>query len=115
VRNLLENAARHGAPPVEASVRRQGARVRLSVCDRGPGVPEDEREKIFAPFYRPSSRPPAEAGSGLGLALVRQIARRHGGEARCLAREGGGCCFEVDLPLAAEAPPRVSARPSPSA
>jgi two-component system, OmpR family, sensor histidine kinase RstB len=103
VRNLLENAARHGEPPVEASVHREGARVRLRVCDRGQGVPEDEREKIFAPFYRPSSRPPAESGSGLGLALVRQIARRHGGEARCLAREGGGSCFEVDLPTPAAA------------
>jgi len=97
VRNLLENAVRHGAPPVEASVRRGGGRVRLRVCDRGPGVPEDERERIFAPFYRPSTRPPSEAGSGLGLALVRQIARGHGGEVLCLARDGGGSCFEVDL------------------
>jgi signal transduction histidine kinase len=99
VRNLLENAARHGAPPVEATVRAAAGHVRLRVCDRGAGVPEDERDRIFAPFYRPSSRPPADGGSGLGLALVRQIARRHGGEARCLAREGGGSCFEVDLPI----------------
>jgi signal transduction histidine kinase len=98
VRNLLENAVRHGAPPVEASVEEIGGRARLRVCDRGPGVPDTERERIFAPFYRPSSRPPAEGGSGLGLALVRQIARRHRGEARCLAREGGGTCFEVELP-----------------
>jgi signal transduction histidine kinase len=98
VRNLLENAVRHGAPPVEARVEAAGGRARLRVCDRGPGVPDAERERIFAPFYRPSSRPPAEGGSGLGLALVRQIARRHGGEARCLAREGGGTCFEVELP-----------------
>jgi len=98
VRNLLENAARHGAPPVEASVRSADGRVRLRVCDRGPGVPDDERERIFAPFYRPSSRPPGDGGSGLGLALVRQIARGHGGEVRCLPREGGGTCFEVDLP-----------------
>lgn len=99
VRNLLENAARHGAPPVEASLHPAAGRVRLTVCDRGPGVPEAEREKIFAPFYRPSSRPAGDGGSGLGLALVRQIARRHGGEARCLARDGGGTCFEVDLPI----------------
>jgi signal transduction histidine kinase len=98
VRNLLENAARHGAPPVEAAVQQRGGRVWLRVCDRGAGVPEDERERIFAPFYRPSSRPPAEGGSGLGLALVRQIARSHGGEVVCLPREGGGTCFEVDLP-----------------
>jgi signal transduction histidine kinase len=98
VRNLLENAVRHGAPPVEASVEASGGRARLRVCDRGPGVPEAERERIFAPFYRLASRPPGEGGSGLGLALVRQIARRHGGEARCLPRDGGGTCFEVDLP-----------------
>jgi signal transduction histidine kinase len=98
VRNLLENAVRHGAPPVEAEVRMREGAVRLRVCDRGAGVAEDERERIFAPFYRPSSRPPAEAGSGLGLALVRQIARGHGGEVLCLPREGGGSCFEVDLP-----------------
>jgi signal transduction histidine kinase len=99
VRNLIENAARHGAPPVEASVHASGGRVHLRVCDRGPGVPEDERERIFAPFYRPSSRPAADGGSGLGLALVREISRRHGGGVRCLGRDGGGSCFEVDLPL----------------
>jgi len=98
VRNLLENAARHGAPPVEASVRVSGARVHVRVCDRGPGVPEDERERIFAPFYRPSSRAPSDVGSGLGLALVREIARRHGGEVRCEGRDGGGTCFVVELP-----------------
>jgi len=98
VRNLLENAVRHGSPPVEAFVEASGGRARLRVCDRGSGVPEAERERIFAPFYRLSSRPPGDGGSGLGLALVRQIARRHGGEARCLPREGGGTCFEVDVP-----------------
>ena len=98
VRNLLENAGRHGAPPIEATVRKEGGRVVLRVCDRGPGVPPEERDRIFAPFYRPASRPPAEGGSGLGLALVRQIARGHGGEAHYLPREGGGSCFEVDLP-----------------
>jgi signal transduction histidine kinase len=104
VRNLLENAVRYGAPPVEALVEAAGGRARLHVCDRGSGVPEEERERIFAPFYRSSSSP-GEGGSGLGLALVRQIARRHGGEARCLAREGGGTCFEVDLPAADVSPP----------
>jgi signal transduction histidine kinase len=100
VRNLLENAVRHGAPPVEATVEVLGGQVRLRVSDRGPGVPAEERERIFAPFYRPTSRPASDGGSGLGLALVREIARRHGGEARCLSREGGGSCFEVDLPAA---------------
>jgi signal transduction histidine kinase len=82
IRNLLENARRHGAPPIE--VRVQGRELR--VCDSGTGVPPAERERIFEPFY-------SKRGTGLGLALVRQIARRHGGEARCL-----GNCFLVELP-----------------
>ncbi len=100
VRNLLENAERYAAEsPVEASVKRLGPTgVRIRVEDRGPGVPETERERIFEPFYRPSGlRKTTDRGVGLGLALVRQIARHHRGEARCFPREGGGTCFEVIL------------------
>jgi len=98
-RNLLENARRHGGDgPVEARVEREGAsRVRMLVLDRGPGVPEDERDRVFEPFHRPTGRPETGEGYGLGLALVRQIARAHGGEARCLPREGGGTVLEVEL------------------
>ncbi len=99
MRNLLENARRHAAGSVvEASVAALpdgGARLRVE--DRGPGVPEAERERIFEFFYRPAGSGSAAEGSGLGLALVRQIARHHGGDARCLPREGGGSCFEVEL------------------
>ena len=100
VRNLLENARRHAAgSAVEASVRAAaGGRVRLRVEDRGPGVPPAERERIFEPWYRPAGL--SEGGAGLGLALVRQIARHHGGDARYLPREGGGSCFEVELAVA---------------
>jgi signal transduction histidine kinase len=100
VRNLLENARRHaGASAIEASVAPlPGGGARIHVADRGPGVPESERDRIFEPFYRASrAASGGEEGAGLGLALVRQIARHHGGEARCLCREGGGTCFEVDL------------------
>ena len=100
VRNLLENARRHGnGSAVEVSVVKIGpGRARLCVADRGPGVSENERERIFAAFYRPAGARESEDGSfGLGLALVRQIARHHGGEARCRPREGGGTVFEVDL------------------
>jgi signal transduction histidine kinase len=98
VRNLLENARRHGGgSPVEASVQEKDGRAIVRVCDRGPGVPAGETERIFDAFYRlPGAS--AEQGAGLGLALVRQIARRHGGDARYLPREGGGSCFEVELP-----------------
>jgi len=100
VRNLLQNALRHGGgAPVEARVDAgEGGRVRLRVDDAGPGVPESERERIFAPFYRPPGSRESGSGYGLGLALVRRIARLHGGEARCLARPGGGTRLEVELP-----------------
>jgi signal transduction histidine kinase len=96
IRNLLENARRHGAPPIQVRVGRAGPRVELRVCDRGPGVPEGEQEAVFQPFYRFAGAG-AGAGAGLGLALVRQIARRHGGDARYLGREAGQSCFLVTL------------------
>jgi signal transduction histidine kinase len=99
VHNLLENARRHGGgTAVEAEVLRLGADgALLRVADRGPGVPEEERERIFEPFYRPPGHREGEGGVGLGLALVRRIARHHAGDARCLPRPGGGTCFEVEL------------------
>lgn len=98
VRNLLENARRYGGgTPIEISVASDGEVVTLRVCDRGPGVAETERERIFAPFFRIRGTAESGNGVGLGLALVRQIARRHGGDARCEAREGGGSVFVVTL------------------
>ncbi len=97
VRNLLENARRHGGGTITVRVEPRPAGARLSVEDRGPGVAPDERERVFEPFYRPRGTAETGTGYGLGLALVRQIARAHGGDARCLAREGGGTIVEVDL------------------
>src|SRR5207302_1190734 len=76
LRNLLENAKRHGAPPIEVRVSRAGDSAEIAVCDHGAGVPEAERERVFDPFYRRTGTRET-AGAGLGLALVRQIARRH--------------------------------------
>ena len=96
IRNLIENAQQHGVPPVEVRVRRDGKQAVLTVSDRGPGIPPSERELVFAPFYRSAGS--QSRGSGLGLALVRQIARQHGGEA---VESGSTTCpslIEVAIP-----------------
>ncbi len=100
VRNLFENARRYGAgSPVEAEVvPLEGGSVRLRVGDRGPGIPAQERERVFEAFYRRSGTSEADGGGvGLGLALVRRIAESHGGSARVLERDGGGTTIEVVL------------------
>ena len=98
VRNLLENARRYGGGSVEAEVARGSAGVELRIHDRGAGVPEAYRERIFEAFFRLPGHAEREGGVGLGLALVRQIAQRHGGSVRCLPREGGGSSFVLALP-----------------
>lgn len=120
VRNLLENAERHGspaaaraaaaggsvpAPAVRAALAVEGPQVRLSVEDDGPGIPAEDRERVFAPFFRLSSAGGATPGHGMGLAFVRQVARYHGGDATCRAGAGGGSRFEVTLPLGAAGDP----------
>ena len=101
VRNLVENAQRYGGgTPIQVSVKCEDGRAVLDVIDHGPGVPEAERQRIFEPFYRLAGASESGRGSGLGLALVLDIARRHGGDAVCLAAEGGGSRFRVELPAA---------------
>lgn len=101
LRNLLENARRYGGPQAPSLVLRAGpGTVDFEVADRGPGVPEAERERIFEPFYRLPGHAERAGGVGLGLSLVRQIARLHGGEVRCLPREGGGSRFVLSIPRA---------------
>lgn len=89
LRNLVENGMRHGRPPVTVRVTRDGAGAAINVSDAGPGVAAADRERIFEPFYRPAGSSERTGGWGLGLALVRQIARRHGGDARCIAADDG--------------------------
>jgi len=100
VRNLLENAERHGAPPVSLEVGRSGGAVELGVRDHGPGIPEGEGERVFEPFYRPSGRSETSGGWGLGLSLVRQIAAHHGATVHHEHAEGGGARFVVRFPAA---------------
>jgi signal transduction histidine kinase len=107
VRNLLENARRYGkqqrsspdAPPdITLSLEREDGQVVLRVLDRGPGVPPEQRERIFEPFYRLPGVSERDGSVGLGLALVKSITVRHGGHVHCEARAGGGACFVVRLP-----------------
>jgi signal transduction histidine kinase len=101
LRNLLENAHRYGGGDITVQTERAGTRALVRVCDRGPGVPESLRERVFEAFYRMPGHAEKAGGVGLGLSLVKQIAERHGGSVRCEAREGGGSCFVLNLPLSA--------------
>ncbi len=94
VDNLLSNAIKFSPPgsAVELTLRPGETALTLTVEDRGPGVPEAEREAIFAPFHRLQR---GSSGAGLGLAIVREVAEAHGGRAFVTAREGGGACFSL--------------------
>jgi two-component system, OmpR family, sensor histidine kinase RstB len=96
LRNLLENAKRHGVPPTQVRLQQEGDVVVLKVWDHGPGPAAAEFEQLFTPFYRRRNSQNS-TGNGLGLSLVRQIARRHGGDARCASMEDGRGCFIVTL------------------
>ena len=95
---LIDNAARHARVRISVSVQANEGWARLVVADDGPGVPPEERERIFERFYKadPSRR---DGGAGLGLAIARWIAGQHHG--RIVASEGpeGGAAFFVDMPL----------------
>ncbi len=100
LRNLLENARRYSHGPITLSVRHSGGWAEVRVCDRGPGVPLAQRERIFEPFYRLPGASERAGGVGLGLALVRSIVLRHQGSVHCEDHAGGGACFVLRLPLA---------------
>jgi len=102
VRNLLDNAERHGAPPIEVDVRLQEGKAVLRVVDHGAGVEVRDRERIFTPFYRMAGS--KASGAGLGLALVRQIARQHGGEAAWAESPQGLQGISVTIPGPARRP-----------
>ena len=102
VRNLFENARRHGGgTAIHASVSRDEAGALLRICDRGPGVPEAERERVFDPFYRTAAARETGKGIGLGLHLVKAIAQRHEATVRYRPNDPTGSCFLVRFPLVA--------------
>lgn len=95
--NLLVNADKHGAPPVEVEiVPGPPGQVTLRVRDHGPGIPAALREAVFTPFERLASN--ATNGVGLGLAVARELAAINGGELRAEPTEGPGACFTLTLP-----------------
>lgn len=103
LRNLLENALWHGLGTIRLVLRTEAGRVVIEVSDDGPGVPAGQEEAVFSRFHKLDATSP---GAGLGLAIVRQVARRHGGEAEF--RPGRGQVV-VTLPAAIE--PAMPARP----
>ncbi len=98
VRNLLENAHNHAAPPVEVEIVHSAETVALTVSDGGEGISEADREKVFQPFYRASGKQNVK-GYGLGLSLVRQIAEAHGGSVAILPQVKGRFSVRVTLPV----------------
>ncbi|WP_146149572.1 sensor histidine kinase [Kineococcus rhizosphaerae] len=96
--NLLENADRHGGGSTGVGLQVRGASAVITVDDDGPGVPPQERERIFERFARAGSRR-ALPGSGLGLSLVAETVRGHGGSVRCTCSPSGGARFLLRLPL----------------
>ena len=111
VRNLLENAVRHGRAANGGAVSEgvvlelrpapleTPAVVRLAVIDQGPGVAVEHQQRVFEPFYRLPGVSETGGGVGLGLALVKSIAERHGGSVRCSNNPHGGARFELTLPI----------------
>ena len=98
IANLIDNAVRYGRL-VEVRIVRQPGLIAVVVDDDGPGIPVNQQEKVFAPFYRlDPSRDPAKGGVGLGLSVARTIAREHGGDVTLCNRASGGLGARVELP-----------------
>ncbi|MFJ8860197.1 ATP-binding protein [Streptomyces sp. NPDC102451] len=100
VGNLLDNAERHAERSVTVSVRAERGEVLVEVTDDGPGVPEAERDRIFERFVRlDDARSRDDGGAGLGLAIARDVAARHGGTLTVGTAPSGGARFTLRLPL----------------
>jgi two-component system osmolarity sensor histidine kinase EnvZ len=97
--NLIDNALRHAGDEVEIETSAERGRVRVSVLDRGPGIPAADAERMLQPFTR-LNEARSTTGSGLGLAIVDRIAKMHGGTVQLLPRAGGGLEARIEFPLA---------------
>ena len=109
VRNLTDNAARHAVATVAVGVRQSSGAVELTVDDDGPGIPDDQRERVFDRFVRLDEARAADAGgSGLGLAIVREIVTAHGGTVAVTRSGLGGARFTVRIQAGFSEPPASS-------
>ena len=125
IRNLLGNAAKYtpAGTRVVVSARRRGATVEVRVSDEGPGIPEDEQDRIFERFYRvDAARSRRTGGTGLGLSIVKHVMSQHGGEATLWSQPGRGSTFTLSIPQiegaddpggTAQQAPGATARPVP--
>ncbi|MBB3771949.1 PAS domain S-box-containing protein [Angulomicrobium tetraedrale] len=104
VSNLLSNAVKYSTRPDPIEVRAvvEDEWIRLAVCDRGVGIPPDERDQLFERFFRATTSAGIE-GTGIGLHVARTIARMHGGDVDAAPREGGGSTFTLSIPREAMA------------
>ncbi|WP_414532662.1 sensor histidine kinase [Magnetospirillum fulvum] len=100
IANLLDNAVKYGGR-AGVGLASGGGEIRLTIDDDGPGIPEDSRERVFAPFFRlESSRSRDTGGTGLGLAVARAAIRAHGGDITLANRPEGGLRVTLTLPQA---------------
>ena len=97
VRSLLDNAFRHGKPPVAITIGRRDGRIQLEVSDAGTGLPQGSEERIFERFYRADPARSGE-GTGLGLSIAQAIVKSHGGTIRAANIDGGGTTVTIELP-----------------
>jgi two-component system sensor histidine kinase KdpD len=100
--NLVENAAKYAPPDTEITIEAEpaGETLRVSVSDRGSGIPPTALPRLFDAFYRVVDAQPRAAGLGLGLAIVKGLVEAHGGRVWVENRAGGGARFTFTLPLA---------------
>ena len=105
LRQLIENAVKYSAPgtPLTVEAREDGGAVAITVTDRGPGIPEYEQTRIFEKFYRRREGRSGVTGSGMGLAIAREIVHAHGGQIWVDSKPGEGSRFSISLPGVVEA------------
>lgn len=102
LRNLIDNAIRYSPSGTRVGIglRERDGMIQISVTDQGPGISEEEQERIFERFYRvDAARSRQTGGTGLGLSIVKHVMQQHGGEVTVWSREGHGSTFTLSIPV----------------